>query len=259
MNSSSCPFAVSHLSYAYDEIPVLREITFSIEEGGSLVGIIGPNGAGKSSFLKCAVNLLKPQHGAFSFWGKSFREQANRIAYIPQRSSIDWSFPITVSEVVQMGALPRLGLWQRFSKEEQENLDRCLELVGLNDLANRQIGCLSGGQQQKTFLARALMQNPDLLLLDEPFAGIDASAASDIMMVLRNFVQSGKTILLVHHDLMAISKFFDSLVLLNRHLIAFGKVDDVFTAERLSQAYGQSSYLFSEIFQRSADSDVISL
>ncbi|RDB31854.1 metal ABC transporter ATP-binding protein [Candidatus Similichlamydia laticola] len=258
MSEEASPFAVSHVSYTYEEVPVLRDISLSVE-GGSLVGILGPNGAGKSSFLKCAVDILRPQVGSFSFWGKSFREQSNRIAYIPQRASVDWTFPITVSEVVQMGALPRLGLWGSFQEKDQRDLEQCLKAVGLLDLAHRQIGCLSGGQQQKTFLARALMQQPDLLLLDEPFAGIDAAAAADIMAILRGLVASGKTILLVHHDLMVVSKFFDSLLLLNRHLIAYGKVEDVFTTEKLSQAYGQSSYLFSEVFQRSADSDILSL
>ncbi|WP_108623659.1 metal ABC transporter ATP-binding protein [Candidatus Similichlamydia epinepheli] len=256
--SQDVPFSVSNLSYAYDEVPVLRKICFSIQPGGSLVGIIGPNGAGKSSFLKCAVGILTQQEGSFSFWGKSFREQRARIAYIPQRSSVDWSFPITVSEVVQMGSLPRLGLWRRWNNKEKENLDRCLGWVGMQQMEGEQIGRLSGGQQQKAFLARALMQNPDLLLLDEPFSGVDAAAAKEIMKVLRLLVDSGKTVLLVHHDLMVVPKYFDFLVLLNRHLISFGTVEDVFTAEKLSQAYGQSSYLFREIFQRSADSDVLS-
>jgi ABC-type Mn2+/Zn2+ transport system ATPase subunit len=234
---------VNSLFVSYDGNEALKNISFSIEQG-KLVGIIGPNGAGKSTLLKGLLTLIPKDKGDVQIYGKSFKEMRKSVAYVPQRSNIDWDFPITVLDTVLLGTYPNLGLFKRPKKAEREWALQCLQRVGMEDFSKRQIGELSGGQQQRVFLARALAQKSEIFFLDEPFVGIDVSSEETIITILKELKNSGKTILVVHHDLSKVSDYFDQLVLLNKELIGFGDIDQVLRGEVLSKAYsGQFSFL----------------
>lgn len=234
---------VEDLTVHYGKNPILWDITFRIPKG-VLAGILGPNGAGKSTLLKAILKIVKPLSGTIIFSGK--------VAYVPQRESIDWDFPITALEVVTMGRYGKLGLFGRLRKADKQAALSMLEYVGMAAYADRQISQLSGGQQQRLFIARALMQDADLLLLDEPFAGVDLATEKAIMDLLRKQRDSGKTILIVHHDLPTVEEYFDWALLLNKRLIACGPVKEVFHREHLRSMFrGQT--LFDEAAVLSAE------
>lgn len=234
---------VSNLHVSYYGKEVLHDIDFTISEGKS-VGVIGPNGAGKSTLLKVLLNLIPKDKGEITILGSTLKEVRKRIAYVPQRSTIDWDFPITVKDTVLIGTYPTIGLLKRPGRKEKELALKCLEKVDMVEFKNRQIGELSGGQQQRVFLARALAQQADLFLLDEPFVGIDATSEEMIVNILKELRDEGKTIIVVHHDLNKAEKYFDELLLLNKELIAKGSVKEVFTPKMISKAYGgQLSFL----------------
>ncbi|NYF25255.1 metal ABC transporter ATP-binding protein [Sporosarcina sp. JAI121] len=234
---------VSNLHVSYYGKEVLQNIGFTISEGKS-VGIIGPNGAGKSTLLKALLNLIPKDKGEITILGSELKEVRKRIAYVPQRSTIDWDFPITVKDTVLIGTYPTIGLLRRPGRLEKELALKCLEKVDMTEFQNRQIGELSGGQQQRVFLARALAQQADLFLLDEPFVGIDATSEEMIVKILKELRDVGKTIIVVHHDLNKAEKYFDELLLLNKELIAKGSVKEVFTPKTIASAYGgQLSFL----------------
>jgi len=234
---------VSNLHVSYFGREVLHDIEFTITKGKS-VGIIGPNGAGKSTLLKVLLNLISKDKGDITILGSTLKEVRKRIAYVPQRSTIDWDFPITVKDTVLIGTYPTVGLLKRPGRKERELALKCLEKVDMVEFQNRQIGELSGGQQQRVFLARALAQQADLFLLDEPFVGIDATSEEMIVKILKELRDEGKTIIVVHHDLNKAEKYFDELLLLNKELIAKGSVKEVFTPKMISKAYGgQLSFL----------------
>lgn len=240
MNSA---LSVKSLFVSYHGNEAVKNVSFSIEPG-KLVGIIGPNGAGKSTLLKALLNLIPKDKGEVQIYGKSFIELRKSVAYVPQRSNIDWDFPITVLDTVLLGTYPKLGLFKRPKKSEKEWALQCLQRVGIAEFSKRQIGELSGGQQQRVFLARALAQESEMLFLDEPFVGIDVSSEETIITILKELKNSGKTILVVHHDLSKVSDYFDQLVLLNKELIGFGDINQVLNAEVLAKAYsGQFSFL----------------
>ncbi|HSX10496.1 MAG TPA: metal ABC transporter ATP-binding protein [Chlamydiales bacterium] len=241
------------LNINYGKASVLWDLTFQIPQG-HLVGIIGPNGAGKSTLLKAALGLLKPLSGKISLLGKSAEEVRKKVAYVPQRGSVDWDFPITALEVVLMGRYGRLGLFGYLRKADREAAAAALEQVGMSAYAHRQISQLSGGQQQRLFLARALVQNADLFLLDEPFVGVDLSTEKEIMTLLQKQKELGKTILIVHHDLPSVEEYFDWVLLLNTRLLGCGPVKEVFTRENLARAFGKSQLLFDEAANLSAKS-----
>lgn len=230
---------VQQLTVNYDKTPVLWDISLSIPSG-NLVGIIGPNGAGKSTLIKAAMGIVTPISGKVEFFGEELRNQRSRVAYVPQRESVDWDFPITVRDLVLMGRYGRLGMLRWPRKADIEAAEHYLSLVDLGGFADRQISQLSGGQQQRAFLARALLQEADLYFMDEPFAGIDLASETVIIHLLRDLRDQGKTILLVHHDLNSVDKYFDWLVILNMRLIACGETKAVFTPSNLNQAYGKS-------------------
>jgi iron/zinc/copper transport system ATP-binding protein len=235
--------AVKSLFVSYHGNEAVRNVSFSIEQG-KMVGIIGPNGAGKSTLLKALLNLIPKDNGEVQIYGRSFNELRKSVAYVPQRSNIDWDFPINVLDTVLIGTYPNMGILKRPKKKEKEWAMQCLERVGMENFANRQIGELSGGQQQRVFLARALAQKSEIFFLDEPFVGIDASSEETIITILKELQNSGKTILVVHHDLSKVSNYFDQLILLNKELIGFGEIEDVFRPEVLAKAYsGQFSFL----------------
>ncbi|TVX89727.1 metal ABC transporter ATP-binding protein [Paenibacillus agilis] len=223
-----------HVSYHGNE--AVRDVSFSIEQG-SMVGIIGPNGAGKSTLIKALLGLLPKDKGSVRFFGKDPEDMRKKIAYVPQRSNIDWTFPITVMDTVLIGTYPSLGLFKFPRKKEKALALECLRKVGLEDYRDRQIGELSGGQQQRVFLARALVQQPELLLLDEPFVGIDVASEETIVNILKELQQDGKTIVVVHHDLSKAKDYFDQLLLLNKELVKYGDVEAVLNQEVMSKAY----------------------
>lgn len=233
------------LNVNYGKTSILWDVTFQIPKG-ILLGLIGPNGAGKSTLLKAALGLVKPLSGKISLFGS--------VAYVPQRETVDWDFPITAEEVVLMGRFGKLGLFGRLKRADKEAALAALEQVGLADLAQRQIGQFSGGQQQRLFIARALVQNPDIFLLDEPFAGVDLATEKAIMAILRKQKQSGKTIVIVHHDLPSVEEYFDWTLLLNTRLLGCGPVKEVFNRENLALAFGKNQALFDEAAQLSAKS-----
>lgn len=228
---------VKRASVAYERQPVVEDVSFELAPG-TLAGLVGPNGAGKSTLIKAVVGLLPLSAGAIHFFGEEQRIGRRRVVYVPQRTSVDWDFPVTVEDVVSQGAWGRLGLWGRPSPAERRRLEEALAQVDLADLANRQIGELSGGQQQRAFLARAMMQDGDVVLLDEPFAGVDATTERAIVEVLRTWRARGKAVVVVHHDLATVREYFDQVLLLNRRLLHFGPTAEVFTADNLRQTYG---------------------
>lgn len=240
-----------NLNVNYEETTVLWDVTFKVP-AGVILGILGPNGAGKSTLLKAALGLVKPLSGKVLLLGSPFHEVQKKVAYVPQRESIDWDFPITVEEVVLMGRYGRLGLFGRIRKADKEAALVVLDLVGMASFRSRQISELSGGQQQRLFLARALFQNPDVFLLDEPFTGVDLATEKVIMSLLQKQKQQGKTILIVHHDLPTVEEYFDWVLLLNTRLIDCGAVSQVFHRKNLIHAFGKEQILFSEAVDLSA-------
>ncbi|MCT4781509.1 MULTISPECIES: metal ABC transporter ATP-binding protein [Exiguobacterium] len=228
---------VEGLSVSYFETTALEQLSARFTMG-QLVGIIGPNGAGKSTFIKAIMGLIPSEATTITLLGLSTKEARTRVAYVPQRSAIDWDFPIRVLDAVLIGCYPKLGLFKRPRKQHRQLAMSCLERVGMQDYANRQIGELSGGQQQRVFLARALAQEAELLLLDEPFVGVDAGSERVIIDLLRTLRDEGKTIVVVHHDLSKAADYFDTLLLLNRRMIAVGSPTDVLQAKTIEGAYG---------------------
>lgn len=233
----SSPLAIRGMTVSYDQKPAVFSVDMTVEPG-AMTAIIGPNGAGKSTLLKAALGIVKPLSGQVRVFGQSLETQRKRIAYVPQRASIDWDFPTRVIDVVLMGLYRELGLLRRIRGDHRARALACLDRVGMQDFAQRQIGQLSGGQQQRVFLARALAQNADLYLLDEPFAGVDAATEKAIISVLKSLRAEGKTVVVVHHDLATVADYFDNVFLINTHKVAEGTVAEAFTADTLQAAYG---------------------
>ncbi len=221
---------VHRLTVSYNGNRALEEVSFAVQ-AGERVAIVGPNGAGKSTLFKAIIGLLPPEAGRVEVNGAE-------IGYVTQRSAVDWSFPVTVHDVVMMGRIAKMGWfhWQR--PRDREIVQRCLAQVGMLDYADHQIGELSGGQQQRVFIARALAQEATILLMDEPFSGIDAPAQEAILELLDSVRRQGVTALISTHDLNLAVERFDQLALLNRHLIAYGPPRQVVTPQTLAAAYG---------------------
>lgn len=246
------PLELHDLTVAYHKKPVLYGVDVEVPPS-SLIGIIGPNGAGKSTLIKAVMGLLPIAGGWVKIFGKSYRENCHRVGYVPQRESVDWDFPVNVMDVVLMGRYGKLKLGQRPTKEDREIARDCLDKVKMLPFSNRQIGNLSGGQQQRVFLARALAQESDLYLMDEPFVGVDAATEAAIITLLRELKSRGKTLLVVHHDLASAREYFDHLLLLNMRLVAFGKTEEVFTPEILQTTYGGRLTILSDVVQAVAE------
>ena len=220
----------------YDGQPALEGVTFDIETG-CLAGLVGPNGSGKSTLLRVILGLHKPWRGDIRVFGSGRRPDRRRLGYTPQSEQVDWSFPVTVLDMVLMGRYGRLGPLRRPTKADRDIAWQALESVRLADLAHRRAGELSGGQQRRALIARALAQEADLLLLDEPFAGLDATAEHDLIALLEGLRQQGKTLLVATHDLSCVAADFDHAILLNRKVVAFGRPSDVFTEELLNATF----------------------
>lgn len=230
---------VHDLSVTYDGKVALEKASAQIPRA-TLTAIIGPNGAGKSTFIK-AILGLEPSSGSVSAFGQPVDQVLDRIAYVPQRANVDWTFPVRVFDVVLMGAYRKLGLWGRVNAEMRAQVLAALGRVGMQDFASRPIGALSGGQQQRVFLARALISGADLYLLDEPFAGVDAATEAAIIDVLKSLRTNGATIVSVHHDLSTVPAYFDRVLLLNRSTISEGSVETSFRPDTLAKTYGAAA------------------
>ncbi|MEE9404094.1 MAG: metal ABC transporter ATP-binding protein [Algisphaera sp.] len=242
------PIIASDLTVAYDARPVLRSVSFTLERG-HMLSVVGPNGAGKSTLLKSMLGLITPDYGSVQFFGQPIRNVRNRIAYVPQTEAVDWDFPITVSEVVLMGRYSSHGWFGRPNKKDRRLAAEALERVGMTKFSSRHIRQLSGGQQRRVFLARALCQGAELLLLDEPFAGVDAKTEATLFALIDQMSDEGKTVLIVNHDLSILDKF-DRVLMLNQRLIAYGTPDDVVNDDNLRATYGGRLSLLDEADQR---------
>lgn len=243
------PLEIHDLTVAYHKKPVLYGIDLEIPTG-QLVGVVGPNGAGKSTLIKAIMGVVPAASGWIKIFGQPFKQSLTRVGYVPQRESVDWDFPVNVLDVVLMGRYGRLGLTRRPTVADREVARSCLEKVHMLPYAGRQIANLSGGQQQRVFLARALAQESDLYLMDEPFAGVDAATESAIVTLLQELKERGKTIVVVHHDLPTARSYFDMLLLINMRVVAFGPTEEVFTNDLLQKTYGGRLTILSDVVQK---------
>jgi manganese/zinc/iron transport system ATP- binding protein len=237
---------VHDLTVSYHRKPVLWNIDLAVPRG-KLVGIIGPNGAGKSTLIKAIMGLLPLSSGWVQVFGQPVDRQREQVAYVPQRESVDWTFPVTAMDVVLMGRYGGVPWWKRIGRRERARARQSLEKVGMLGFADRQISNLSGGQQQRVFLARALAQDSQIYLMDEPFAGVDAATETAIVKLLQDLREQGSTVLVVNHDLQTARDYFDMLILLNMRLVAFGATEEVFTPELLQKTYGGRLTILAEV------------
>ncbi|MFO1437485.1 MAG: metal ABC transporter ATP-binding protein [Verrucomicrobiaceae bacterium] len=245
------------LTVSYAKKPVLYGVDVQVPQG-ALVGIIGPNGAGKSTMIRAIMGLTPLSGGWVQIFGESFEKSRHRVGYVPQREQVDWDFPVNVMDVVLMGRYGRRGWLRRVTREDKKIAEESLDKVGMLPFRNRQIANLSGGQQQRVFLARALAQQSDLYLMDEPFAGVDATTERAIVTLLQELQSQGKTILVVHHDLTTAKEYFDHLLLLNMRLVSFGKTEDVFTVEQLQKTYGGRLTILSDVAAKASQAEDMS-
>ena len=220
---------IRNLTVAYGENIALENLNLDVE-AGSLMALVGPNGAGKSTLIKTILKFLKQITGEIKINGKT-------LAYVPQRNSVDWDFPTTLFDVVEMGCYGRVGLFKRVNKEEKVKVLKAIEQVGMLDFKDRQISELSGGQQQRAFIARALVQEADIYLMDEPFQGVDSTTEKSIVDILKKLKSEGKTLIVVHHDLQTVPTYFETVTFINKSVIASGKIKEVFTQENIDMAY----------------------
>jgi manganese/iron transport system ATP-binding protein/manganese/zinc/iron transport system ATP- binding protein len=237
---------VENLTVSYGPVPALLDITLDIPTG-KLVGVIGPNGSGKSTLIKAILGFVKPDFGTVKIFGEPAENAKGRVAYVPQRGAVDWDFPITVREVALMGRYGKVPFWRNLSAEDYRVADEALEMVRMEEYRDPQIGQLSGGQQQRVFMARAMAQGAEILLLDEPFAGVDAATEKAILEVLEQTREAGRTLVVVHHDLTTAADYFDSLVLLKQRCFAHGTPESVLHPELLSKVYEGSLRVFSHL------------
>lgn len=238
VNTKQAPATISvkGLSVSYDRKRVLTNIYLDIEPG-KIYGLIGPNGAGKSTLFKAVLGLIETNTGKILIEGKPIELERKRVVYVPQCDDIDWTFPATVYDIVLMGRYPHKKIFQRMNDHDHGIANQALEDLGIANLKDRQIGELSGGQQQRVFLARALTQEAEVFLLDEPFVGVDVTTEDQIIKILKRLANEGKTLLVVHHDLATVRDYFDKVILLNQRLIAYGDTETTFTEENIAKAY----------------------
>lgn len=236
---------VSHLSVRYRQVEALRDVSFSVYPG-RLTGIIGPNGAGKSTLMQALLGLVPSQQGIVRYGLHPLQTQLDRVAYVPQRSQIDWTYPATVWDVVMLGRIRKTGWLRRYSAVSRQIAARSLERVGMSAYRHRPIGQLSGGQQQRVFLARSLAEEAEIFCFDEPFVGVDQKTQAILFEIFAELTRAGKIVMVINHDLGASIAHFDDLLLLNRELIAHGPRRQVLRAENLERAYGGQVLFFHE-------------
>ncbi len=232
------PITIRDLTVSYHTNPVVWDVDLTIPEG-KLVAIVGPNGAGKTTLIKSILDLAPKAAGRILIYGKPYSKQRRLVAYVPQRGTVDWDFPTNALDVVEMGLYGKIGWIKRPNAETKRIALECLQKVGLEKFAGQQIGQLSGGQQQRVFLARALAQDAKIYVMDEPLNGVDAVTEETILSILGELRRAGKTIVMVHHDLQTVKKYFEWVVLLNMRLVAAGPTEKVFTEENLKLTYGR--------------------
>ncbi len=252
MNKNSKALTTHQLSVNYGNVSALWDISLDLPSG-VVAGIIGPNGAGKTTLIKTALGLVRPIAGKVEFFEQPLEKVRQRIAYVPQKETVDWDFPITVRDLVLMGRYGHLGLFRWPRQADYAAVHDYLEMVGMENFAHRQISQLSGGQQQRVFLARALIQEADIYLMDEPFAGIDLGTRQVIMDILHKLRDQGKTVCVVHHELDSVDNYFDWVIMLNIRLVVSGPTKEVFTKEYLNACYGKSYALFDEALKLSKE------
>jgi ABC-type Mn2+/Zn2+ transport system ATPase subunit len=229
---------IDQLTVSYRRVLALENVSLATS-CGNRVALIGPNGAGKSTLLKAIAGLVPRESGTIRWRGTAVKKWSREFAYLPQREEVDWSFPITVRGLVEMGRYPQTGWWRKFSNKDTEAVDRALESLALMDLQHRQIRELSGGQQQRTFLARALAQEAHVLLLDEPFTGLDRNASQLLGDLLNKLAHEGRLIIASHHDLNTVSRLFDEALVLATRPLAFGPVEEILTPELVERTFHQ--------------------
>ncbi len=242
----SSVISIKGLSVSYERKRVLSNIFLELQ-GGSIYGVIGPNGAGKSTLFKTILDIIQANTGTIKVFDQEIDEVRKRVAYVPQKDEVDWSFPATVMDIVLMGRYPHKKLLQRLNQQDRDIAMEALEELGISHLKDRQIGALSGGQQQRVFLSRAICQGADLLFLDEPFVGVDITTESKIIEILKKLSKAGKTMLVVHHDLATADDYFDQVILLNQRLIAYGPTNTIFTRENIALTYASQLQILQEI------------
>lgn len=236
-NARPAALAIEGMTVSYGDKPAVFSVD-AIFPKASMTAIVGPNGAGKSTLLKAALEIVPKVSGTVTLFGKPLKQSRDRVAYVPQRASVDWDFPARVIDVVLMGLYRQLGLLRITRAHHRQTALACLDRVGMADFAMRQIGQLSGGQQQRVFLARALAEDADLYLLDEPFAGVDAATERTIIDILKSLRSEDRTVVCVHHDLATVTDYFERVLMLNVRKIAEGPIASAFTAETLQATYG---------------------
>ena len=239
--------SINDLTVAYDDKPVLWDIDLDIKKG-TLMAIVGPNGAGKSTLIKAMLNLIKPITGCVSFFGSSYKKERSKIAYVPQRGSVDWDFPTTALDVVEMGRYGKIGWIKRVGKSDRKIAVDAIKKVGMEGFEKRQISQLSGGQQQRIFLARALVQDAEIYFMDEPFQGVDAKTEKSIINILKKLRDEGKTVIVVHHDLQTVEEYFDYITFINVAVISSGKVKEIFNRENIEKTYKNRSFTDFSLF-----------
>ena len=248
---STIPLSIEDVTVAYHRRPVLWNIDYQAPHS-KLIAIVGPNGSGKTTLIKAILDLVPRAAGRVQIFGEEYRTQRHRVGYVPQRTSVDWDFPVSALDVVAMGLYRQIGWLKPVTRKHREVAKQALDRVGMVDFASRQISQLSGGQQQRVFLARALVQNADLYFMDEPFAGVDAATERAIVDILRSLREAGKTVIVVHHDLQTVHEYFDEVILLNMRLIASGPTGEVFTTENLRKTYGGKLALLDQLSEKMA-------
>ena len=235
--AAASPLIVRGLTIAYRRRPVLWDVDVTARDQ-AITGIVGPNGAGKSTLLKGVLDLVPKVSGSVSIYGKPYRQQRSAVAYVPQRESVDWDYPVSALDLVTMGRYRSVGWLRPVRRAARTAALAAMDSVGMADFAGRQISELSGGQQQRLFLARALAQNPRIFFMDEPFAGVDAATERTIVDLLQRLRRQGKSVFVVHHDLQTVDRYFDEVLMLNLRVVAHGPVRDAFTADNLQKTYG---------------------
>lgn len=234
--------SVDALTVRYGEVTALSAVSFDVTPS-TITGLLGMNGSGKSTLYASVMGLVKPVAGRVRIFGASnaAARASNAVAYVPQSESVDWNFPVSVRDVVLMGRYGRMGFSRRPRRSDHDAVDAALERVGLTDLASRSIGALSGGQRKRAFVARGIAQDARLLLLDEPFAGVDTGSEATITALLRELRSEGRTILLSTHDLAGVPELCDDVILLHRHVLFQGPPREALTPDRLALAFGVRS------------------
>ncbi|EGP5213284.1 metal ABC transporter ATP-binding protein [Enterococcus faecium] len=239
---------IHDLSVSYGEFPVFTDLSVQFNPG-KITGIIGPNGAGKSTLIKSLLGLIKTKKVKCNYNSKNIREVQKKIAYVEQRKDLDLSFPINVYELVLTGSYGKLGLFKTPGEDEKKACEEAIKKVNMSNYCDRQIGNLYGGQLQRIFVARAILQQVEIVILDEPFVGIDLESEGAIMKILKQWRDENKTIIVVHHDLNKVFDYFDELVVMNHGIIDYGPTKEVYNSKNIEKSFSAdlSSVLFKEV------------